>query len=48
MEDEVRVILRQAAEETGREALDRIDPPTDSRRGARAPAAEAATKRILL
>ena len=28
MEDEVRVILRQAAEETGREALDLINPPT--------------------
>jgi phosphopantothenoylcysteine decarboxylase / phosphopantothenate---cysteine ligase len=27
MEDEVRVILRQAAEETGREALDLINPP---------------------
>jgi phosphopantothenoylcysteine decarboxylase/phosphopantothenate--cysteine ligase len=27
MEDEIRVILRQAAEETGLEALDLIDPP---------------------
>jgi phosphopantothenoylcysteine decarboxylase/phosphopantothenate--cysteine ligase len=27
MEDEVRVILRQAAEEAGREALDLINPP---------------------
>jgi phosphopantothenoylcysteine decarboxylase/phosphopantothenate--cysteine ligase len=27
MEDEVRVILRQAADETGREALDLIEPP---------------------
>ncbi len=27
MEDEVRVILKQAAEETGREALDLINPP---------------------
>jgi phosphopantothenoylcysteine decarboxylase / phosphopantothenate---cysteine ligase len=47
MEDEVRVILRQAAEDTGREALDRINPPTKPVRHT-APAAEAATKRILL
>ena len=39
MEDEVRVILRQAAEETGREALDLINPPRASRRGAQASAA---------
>ncbi len=30
MEDEVRVILRQAAEEAGREAADLIDPPNRS------------------
>ncbi len=32
MEDEVRVILRQAAEQTGREALDLIDPPNPPQR----------------
>ena len=49
MEDEVRVILRQAAEETGREALDLINPPTGpSPRAAHAAASDAATKRILL
>jgi phosphopantothenoylcysteine decarboxylase/phosphopantothenate--cysteine ligase len=47
MEDEVRVILRQAAEETGLEALDLINPPTQpGRQKARAVTAE--TKRILL
>ncbi len=47
MEDEVRVILREAAEETGREALDLINPPTQpARQTARAVAAE--TKRVLL
>src|SRR5271155_6066847 len=47
MEDEVRVILRQAAEDPGREALARINPPTTPVRRT-APAVEAATKRILL
>jgi phosphopantothenoylcysteine decarboxylase / phosphopantothenate---cysteine ligase len=47
MEDEVRVILRQAAEDTGREALERINPPTRPARRP-APAVEAATKRIVL
>jgi phosphopantothenoylcysteine decarboxylase/phosphopantothenate--cysteine ligase len=47
MEHEVRVILRQAAEDTGREALDRINPPTTPMRRT-APAVEAATKRVLL
>jgi phosphopantothenoylcysteine decarboxylase / phosphopantothenate---cysteine ligase len=47
MEDEVRVILRQAAEDTGREALDRINPPTTPTRRT-ALAVEAATKRVLL
>jgi phosphopantothenoylcysteine decarboxylase / phosphopantothenate---cysteine ligase len=47
MEDEVRVILRQAAEDTGREALDRINPPTKPVRHT-APAVEAAAKRILV
>jgi phosphopantothenoylcysteine decarboxylase/phosphopantothenate--cysteine ligase len=47
MEDEVRVILRQAAEETGLETLDLINPPTQpGRQKARAVTAE--TKRILL
>jgi phosphopantothenoylcysteine decarboxylase / phosphopantothenate---cysteine ligase len=50
MEDEVRVILRQAAEETGREALDLIDPPNPpaapSVRPARAATVE--QKRVLL
>ena len=32
MEDEVRVILRQAAEDTGREALDHFEPPSRDRR----------------
>jgi phosphopantothenoylcysteine decarboxylase/phosphopantothenate--cysteine ligase len=31
MEDEVRIILRQAADETGREALDLINPPNPPR-----------------
>ena len=41
MEDEVRAILRQAAEETGREALDLINPAdlTVDARGASAPRA---------
>jgi phosphopantothenoylcysteine decarboxylase / phosphopantothenate---cysteine ligase len=52
MEDEVRVILRQAAEATGREALDLINPPNPP--GPRAPSAPweraeaAAQKRVLL
>src|SRR5579864_319130 len=53
MEDEVRVILRAAAEDAGREALDLIDPPNPpaaSQQGppsARAPTSDA-TKRVLL
>ena len=34
MEDEVRTILREAADETGREALDLINPPNPPREGA--------------
>jgi phosphopantothenoylcysteine decarboxylase/phosphopantothenate--cysteine ligase len=49
MEDEIRVILRQAAEETGREALDLIDPPNAPRASPAARAATATeTKRIVL
>jgi phosphopantothenoylcysteine decarboxylase/phosphopantothenate--cysteine ligase len=56
VEDEVRTILRDAADETGHEALDLIDPPapragTAARTAARAarPAPVAAdTKRVLL
>jgi len=49
MEDEVRVILREAAEETGREALDLIDPPPrSSPRKTQEAATETAAKRILL
>jgi phosphopantothenoylcysteine decarboxylase / phosphopantothenate---cysteine ligase len=49
MEDEVRVILRQAAEEAGREALDLINPPTrSSPRKAQEAASDTAAKRIVL
>src|SRR5262249_15243194 len=49
MEDEVRVILRQAAEETGREALDLINPPTrSSPRKIQEAASDPSAKRILL
>ena len=49
MEDEVRVILRQAAEETGREALDLINPPTrSSPRKTQEAASDTAAKRVLL
>jgi phosphopantothenoylcysteine decarboxylase/phosphopantothenate--cysteine ligase len=48
MEDEVRSILRDAADETGREALDLIDPPSP-KAGARAAQSEASiTKHVLL
>jgi phosphopantothenoylcysteine decarboxylase / phosphopantothenate---cysteine ligase len=47
MEDEVRVILRQAAEDTGRRALDLIEPSTQpARQAKRAVAAD--IKRVLL
>jgi phosphopantothenoylcysteine decarboxylase/phosphopantothenate--cysteine ligase len=52
MEDEVRVILRQAAEEAGLEALDLINPPNPpallAPQMARAVAGDAAAKRVLL
>src|SRR5580698_8804295 len=49
MEDEVRVILRQAAADAGRETLTEAEPPSSSRAaGIRAPAAPAQSKRVLL
>src|SRR5262249_51659938 len=49
MEDEVRVILRQAAEQAGREALDPIDPPNPPAAGSlRAAEGAAPMKRIVL
>src|ERR1700756_1555638 len=46
MEDEVRVILRQAAEEAGREALDLINPP--AAQPSRSPEVDTQTKRVVL
>ena len=49
VEDEVRVILRQAAEEAGREALDLINPPNPSAQPApRQARTDAAVQRVLL
>jgi phosphopantothenoylcysteine decarboxylase / phosphopantothenate---cysteine ligase len=50
VEDEVRTILREAAEQTGHNALDLINPPAPARSSARAarPATPAGTKRALL
>lgn len=50
VEDEVRTILREAAEQTGHEALELINPPAPARPGARTvrPAIPAGTKRVLL
>jgi phosphopantothenoylcysteine decarboxylase / phosphopantothenate---cysteine ligase len=49
MEDEVRVILRQAAEETGLEALDLIDPPSPPEtQSSRSTTAKSDTRRIVL
>ena len=52
VEDEVRTILRGAAEETGREALDLIEPPSPrarpGTRGTRSAPVAADTKRVLL
>src|SRR5215472_812473 len=45
MEDEIRVILRQAAQETGHEALDLIAPATQPARSA---TVHAGTRRIVL
>jgi phosphopantothenoylcysteine decarboxylase / phosphopantothenate---cysteine ligase len=47
MEDEVRVILRQAAEETSRDALERFSPAGRPSRDT-APAVVADTRRVLL
>src|SRR6188508_2335408 len=50
VEDEVRTILREAAEQTGHDALDLINPPASARSSPRAarPATPAGTKRALL
>ena len=52
VEDEVRTILRDAAEETGHEALDLIEPPSPRQRSAARPTRSspvaADTKRVLL
>jgi phosphopantothenoylcysteine decarboxylase/phosphopantothenate--cysteine ligase len=50
MEDEVRVILRQAAEEAGHEALDLINPPNPPAQSSTRPAHSdvAGQKRVLL
>ncbi len=49
MEDEVRVILREAAEDAGRAALDLINPPNPpAEQTAGAPEAAARTKRVVL
>ena len=49
MEDEIRVILRQAAEETGLDALDLIDPPhAPAPRVSRSAAPAAETRRVVL
>src|SRR3569832_965884 len=46
MEDEVRTILRDAAEDAGHEALELINPPAP--KGAPQPAATSASPRVLL
>jgi phosphopantothenoylcysteine decarboxylase/phosphopantothenate--cysteine ligase len=52
VEDEVRTILRDAADETGHEALDLIEPPSPrakpAARTTRSPPVAADTKRVLL
>jgi phosphopantothenoylcysteine decarboxylase / phosphopantothenate---cysteine ligase len=48
MEDEVRSILRDAADETGREALDLINPPNPKPGAPPARPAEADVNRVLL
>lgn len=46
VEDEVRTILREAADETGTEALEQFEPPAPKSAGRRAAAPD--TKRVLL
>jgi phosphopantothenoylcysteine decarboxylase / phosphopantothenate---cysteine ligase len=48
MEDEIRVILRQAAMETAREALNLINPPNPPEQSAEAPPAPAPPRRQLV
>jgi phosphopantothenoylcysteine decarboxylase/phosphopantothenate--cysteine ligase len=48
MEDEVRSILRDAADETGREPLDLIDPPSPKTGARAAQPAATDTKQVLL
>jgi phosphopantothenoylcysteine decarboxylase/phosphopantothenate--cysteine ligase len=48
MEDEVRTILREAADETGREALEAFTPPAQQARAARRATALPEAKHVLL
>src|SRR5262249_54287721 len=48
MEDEIRVILRQAAEQTGLEALDPVDPPNAPATQALRAATPAEGRRVVL
>jgi phosphopantothenoylcysteine decarboxylase/phosphopantothenate--cysteine ligase len=48
VEDEVRTILKSAAEDTGLEALELINPPAPKSPRRQAPAAATGTKRVLL
>ena len=48
VEDEVRTILRAAADEAGGEALEAVTPPARSARGSRRDAAPTGAKRVLL
>ena len=48
MEDEIRIILRDAADETGREALDLINPPNPQPPAERPRRAVPQVKRVLL
>jgi phosphopantothenoylcysteine decarboxylase/phosphopantothenate--cysteine ligase len=48
VEDEVRTILREAADDTGRDILETFEPPRRSARGARRIAPAAGARRVLL
>jgi phosphopantothenoylcysteine decarboxylase/phosphopantothenate--cysteine ligase len=48
VEDEVRTILREAAEQAGRETLEAFVPPAQQPQGARPAAAQPAPQRVLL